>query len=139
MANFTMFTREKKEEFLRLYPKLRNVGKVAQKLGLSRRALYQAREADKDFDEKWAEITQGIAEDLEAEAYRRAHDGCRKPVFYKGKKVGTIKEYSDTVLIFLLKAYNPQKFRELYKHEITGPDGMPIPFKCVLGVDDGKL
>lgn len=139
MASLTRLTREKKEEFLPLYRRLRNVGKAAQKLGVSRQALYQARESDTEFDEQWTAITQDIAEDLEAEAYRRAHDGCRKPVFYKGKKVGTIKEYSDTVLIFLLKAYNPQKFRELYKHEVTGPNGMPIPMKFVVGIDDGEL
>lgn len=135
MANLTILTREKRDEFLRLYPKTRSVGKAAQKIGVSRQALYLARENDRDFDEQWKEITENLKEDLEVEAYRRAHTGCNRPIFYKGEKVGSVKEYSDTLLIFLLKAMDPQKYRELYKHEISGPGGMPIPFKCVVGVD----
>ena len=37
----------------------------------------------------------------------------QKPVgWYKGKPGGTVREYSDILLIFLLKALRPEKYRE---------------------------
>ena len=41
-----------------------------------------------------------------------AHEGLRKPVWYKGKIVGYETEYSDTLLLAMLKANNPDKFRD---------------------------
>ena len=43
---------------------------------------------------------------------RRASEGTLKPVFYQGKMCGEIREYSDTLLIFLLKARRPETYRE---------------------------
>lgn len=65
----------------------------------------------KDFEEarKWR------SEVLEDEAYRRAKVGTERPVYYCGKKCGSVQEYSDTLLIFLLKAANPAKYRDNYK------------------------
>lgn len=55
---------------------------------------------------------------LEDEAHRRAFEGVDKPVFYQGDECGTIREYSDTLAIFLLKAHNPEKYRENSKVEL---------------------
>ena len=41
-----------------------------------------------------------------------AHEGLRKPVWSKGKIVGYETEYSDTLLLAMLKANNPDKFRD---------------------------
>jgi hypothetical protein len=48
---------------------------------------------------------------LEDEAVRRAYEGVERPVFQGGKQVGVVREYSDTLLIFLLKALRPEKYR----------------------------
>jgi hypothetical protein len=40
---------------------------------------------------------------LEAEARRRAVQGWDEPVFHQGRKVGTIRKYSDRMLEILLK------------------------------------
>lgn len=53
---------------------------------------------------------------LEAEALRRATRGTDRPVFHKGKQCGTIREYSDQLLVILLKANRPTKFRENVNH-----------------------
>lgn len=53
---------------------------------------------------------------LEAEALRRATRGTDKPVFHKGKQCGTVREYSDQLLVVLLKANRPGKFRENVEH-----------------------
>ncbi len=50
---------------------------------------------------------------LEDEATRRAVEGWVEPVgWYKGKAGGTIRRYSDTLLIFRLKGELPQKYAE---------------------------
>lgn len=40
-----------------------------------------------------------------------------------------IREFSDTLAIFLLKAHKPEKYRERYEH--TGPGGGPIQFERI--------
>ena len=42
--------------------------------------------------------------DLEKEAWRRVVDETEKPVFHQGKECGRITEYSNTLLMFLIKA-----------------------------------
>lgn len=49
---------------------------------------------------------------MEAEAFRRGVKGTEKPVFHQGVECGRIREYSDTLLITLLKANRPAKYRE---------------------------
>ena len=67
-----------------------------------------------------AEAREEACDALEAEARRRAVEGVRKPVYYRGEIVGTVKEYSDTLLIFLMKGAMPEKYRENVKIEHTG-------------------
>jgi hypothetical protein len=58
---------------------------------------------------------------LEDEAVRRAHDGVKKLILYKGKPVMIQGEplfehqYSDMLLIRLLEAYNPERFGRRYE------------------------
>src|SRR5579871_5668868 len=52
------------------------------------------------------------ARTLEDVAVRRAHEGLRKPVWFKGKIVGYETEYSDTLLLAVLKANNPENWEK---------------------------
>ena len=50
---------------------------------------------------------------LEAEAHRRAVEGVEEPVgWYKGVAGGTVRRYSDALLIFTLKGLLPDRYRE---------------------------
>lgn len=51
------------------------------------------------------------ADVLEAEAWRRAVKGVDKPMTVATMRE-VVKEYSDTLLIFLLKGSKPTKFRD---------------------------
>ena len=64
-----------------------------------------------DFAAQWDEALGEGIDILEAEARRRAFTGVEKPVYYKGKVVGSTTKYSDRLLMFLLKAHDP-KFRD---------------------------
>ena len=47
---------------------------------------------------------------LEDEAFRRAVKGVIKPVMSAGKVVAEVRRYSDTLLMFLLQAYDPETY-----------------------------
>lgn len=63
---------------------------------------------------------------LEDEAVRRAVEGTKKPIYYKGYRCGYELVYSDTLMQFLLSAANPVKYRQNHKVEHTGPNDGPI-------------
>lgn len=87
-----------------------SVKKAAEAAGVTRATCYRWRADDPHFEFDWDEAVEEGTDTLEDEAMRRARDGVDKPVYYQGKEVGTIKEYSDTLLIFMLKARRRQKF-----------------------------
>lgn len=103
-----------------------NVSAAARAAKVSRQWAYQMREEDPDFAAAWDEALQISLDDAEGELYRRAVKGTLKPVFQGGEKVGSVREYSDTLLIFLLKAHKPDVYRETTRNEHTGKDGGPI-------------
>ena len=63
---------------------------------------------------------------LEDEAHRRAFEGVPEPVFHQGVECGSVRKYSDTLAIFLLKAHRPEKYRENSRMELTGANGGPL-------------
>jgi len=91
--------------------------------GYSRRAVYDWRVAEEPFSDRWNEAVDMAIERIEEEADRRAVEGTLEPVFYQGFECGQVRRYSDTLLIFRLKALNPQKYRERASIEHTGKDG----------------
>ena len=60
---------------------------------------------------------------LEGEARRHA-TGIKRDVWYAGEVVGEESVYSDTLLIFLLKAHRPHLYRDNVKVEHSG--GMEV-------------
>ena len=97
-----------------------NVTRAAQYAGRSRNQAYHVRRHSEDFAAQWDEALEEGTDLLEAEARRRAVTGIDKPVYYKGEVVGSITKYSDRLLMFLLRAHRPQKFRDGGKVKQTG-------------------
>jgi hypothetical protein len=96
---------------------LRNSGNVStscQIAGLPRSCVYDWRAADPEFAADWESAFELGCDALEDEAVRRGCEGYLKPVFHQGKEIGVIREYSDTLLIFMLKARRPARFRDNY-------------------------
>jgi hypothetical protein len=86
---------------------------------VARSVAYEHRESDAGFAAAWKEAERIAVEQMESEARRRAVDGTLKPVFQGGKRVGEVREYSDVLLIFLLKAHDP-KYRDKQQVEHSG-------------------
>lgn len=93
--------------------------------------------ADPDYAERFRATEQKSARTLEDEAVRRAHEGLRKAVRYKGRIVGYETEYSDTLLLALLKATNPEKFKD--RSSVENNHKGEITVKRVQGVPDDAV
>lgn len=85
---------------------------ACREVGIGRRTAYDARQADEEFALAWADVNEISIEKMEREAMRRAVEGVERDVFYQGEAVGRERHYSDTLLIFLLKAGRPDVYRE---------------------------
>jgi len=89
---------------------------------IDRRTVWRRRQADPEFAKAYQEALRVSAVSLEAEAVRRARDGLRKVKF--NTKTGepfidpvtggpyVEHEYSDTLLLALLKRHFPESYRE---------------------------
>lgn len=121
-------TRKKKETFLRVLTESGNVSEAARQAGISRKHAYHLRD-DEEFAVAWDEAVDTGIDYLEAEARRRAYTGVAEPVFYQGVECGTVQKYSDTLMIFLLKANRPDKYKDRVSNEHTGKDGGAIENK----------
>lgn len=98
------------ETFLSALSTSANVTLSAAQAGVSRAVAYKRRSKDPEFAKLWDEAVEEALDLLEAEVQRRAFQGVDEPVYYQGEVKGHVKKYSDTLAMFLLRAYRPQKF-----------------------------
>lgn len=103
-----------------------NVGRACRFAGISRDVAYDNRKTDAEFAKRWKQALKTATDTLEEEAWRRAREGTEKPVYQNGLLIGGIQEYSDTLMIFLLKAHKPKKYVQRIAQEITGKNGAPL-------------
>lgn len=100
------------------------VRRACEAVDISRQTAYRWREENADFAKAWDRALKIGISALEDEAHRRGFEGCDEPIYHLGKAVGTVKKYSDTLAIFLLKAHAPERFRE--RHEINHSGGLNL-------------
>ncbi len=98
--------------FLEKLAECGNVTRACKAAKVARWTAYRHRRDDPAFERAWDEALSIAVGLLEDEAWRRAREGWLEPVFFKGEQQGSVRKYSDTLLIFLLKAHNPAKYRE---------------------------
>jgi hypothetical protein len=103
---------ERQRRFLAAFAASGSVGRASRWARIHRQSHYFWLAADPSYPARFRQAEVQAARTLEDEAVRRAHEGLRKPVWYKGRIVGYETEYSDTLLLAVLKANNPDKFRD---------------------------
>lgn len=113
-------TPEKLTAFTAVLAETCNVGKACKAIDISRVTAYKWRKEIPEFADAWDDAMKTGVSALEDEAHRRAFDGTVEPVFQQGMEIGAVRKYSDTLAIFLLKAHNPDKYRENSKVELAG-------------------
>jgi hypothetical protein len=87
---------------------------AAQAVGMSEKSCYRLRRAPgaEDFAGAWAAAIDAASKKLIDEAFERALVGSDEPVFDRaGNRVGRRFRQSDRMLMFLLRAYSPERFR----------------------------
>lgn len=131
LPDFNMILHHKKRAFLVAYSEVGNISRAAEIAGVSRQIHYHWLKEDTDYEEAFMQADQQACDRLEQEARRRAVEGVTKPVYQGGKQVGTVQEYSDTLLIFLLKGARPEKYKDRLQQEVVGKDGIPLEVSFV--------
>jgi hypothetical protein len=84
---------------------------AAQAAGVHRSRHYDWLKKDPAYVSAFVAAQDEAVQALEDEAVRRAYEGVEKPVTVAGQRE-FVREYSDTLLIFLLKGARPQKYRD---------------------------
>lgn len=109
--------------FLEAFAVCSSVQKAARWAGVHRQTHYDWLSADPTYPARFEEARRRAGQTLEDEAVRRAVEGVRRPVLYRGKQVYIQGEpqyeiaYSDPLLIRLLEANDPERFRRHHQHE----------------------
>lgn len=120
--------------FLAAYRATCSITKAAEAADMEKTMHYRWLKEDQDYAREFAIAHDEAIQTLEDEAIRRAHEGIAKPLVYQGqfmyasyhkngKGIGpplAIQEYSDSLLMFLLRGARPAKYRERFQHEVTG-------------------
>lgn len=144
----------KRPAFLSAYVRTASITKAARAARIERQLHYRWLDEDPDYPKQFAAAQREAAQLLEDEAIRRAHEGIVKPLTYKGQfsyktrpkrnadgsivqengktvyeEYGAplaIREYSDGMMMFLLRGFMPAKYRENSSVELSGPGGGAI-------------
>lgn len=141
-------TPEKLTAFCAALAETCNVRKACAAVDISPYTAYKWRKEMPAFADAWDEAQQAAVLLLEDEAHRRAFEGVERPLTHQGQftflyreetdpatgevkrvpvldedgnhKKAAIREYSDLMAIFLLKAHKPEKYRENSRVELAG-------------------
>jgi len=122
-----------RERFLKSYALCGNVTTAAKAAGVGRATVYVWQEHEPEFALAMRQADLQATEVLEREAWRRAEQGVAEPVYQHGKQVGTIQRYSDQLLMFLLRARAPERYRDRVDVSVT-----PV-IKAVAGFDPADV
>jgi hypothetical protein len=141
----------KKRAFLAAVANAANIVRAAEIAGIDRDYHYIWRKKDSEYAAAFEIAWKRGTDALEAEAVRRAFEGVAKPIFHGGKRAidvvqnpdgsvkrdkdgkpvgipAAVREYSDTLLIFLLKGCNPAVFGDRVRQEHSGDPASPLTF-----------
>lgn len=101
---------EKQSVFLAEYLETGTLSRASKKSMVPLSRVYKWRMLDKNFEAAFQEIVLMQCAQMEDEAYRRAVKGNVRPVYQSGKLVGRLREYSDILLMFLMKKKMPEVY-----------------------------
>src|SRR2546421_5722592 len=100
--------KEKQATFLTSYAQNANILLSAQNAGISRQTVYEWLEHDEAFSFVFNQAKEDAKDVIRGEIYRRAIEGWDEPVWGPNALKGTVRKYSDTLLIFHAKMLMPE-------------------------------
>ena len=102
---------------------LGQVRAAARAAGISPQRVYRERQKCPEFAKAWNEAMDRALDALEETLLDRAMNGVEKQVYYGGKSCGSVRQYSDALAMFLLRARRP----ETYGRAATGEAQAALP------------
>ena len=108
----------KKRAFLEAFALMGIVRHACESVPVDRTTVWDWRQDDPVFAADFKKAQEDAADRLEAEAFRRAHDGVEryvtnnKGVVYLDGQPLVERVYSDSLMQTLLRAHRPERFRE---------------------------
>jgi hypothetical protein len=116
----------KQRAFLAAYGRCARIGQAAETAKIAKQSHYIWLSESENYRNAFAQTQIMIGDLAEDAAVERAIHGVEKPVLYQGRPVrvnGKLlyeREYSDTLLIQLLRRFKPQEYRERTTMEVSG-------------------
>jgi hypothetical protein len=117
MGNSRKQSQERKKEFLKIFSEEFTIADTCRRANISKSLYYYWRDTDKEFIRMMAVVRENVADDLIAEAWRRACEGVEQEIYFRDKVIGREKKYSDDLLIYLLNKLRAGKYRDLRPFE----------------------
>jgi len=111
-----------------------NVSSALRAASASRAWVYEKRQIDQEFADAFEDARTCGLEVLKDEAHRRAYAGVVREVWHQGEVVGEEVNYSDSLLMFLIKQSDPS-YREHFKIDHGNASGRPFLFQMSLHAD----
>ena len=120
----------KKKAFLAAYRVAVSVRAASAAVKIPPHTHYDWLRDDPVYRRAWEGVQEQAAQSLEDEAVRRAYEGIKRVLYYKGKPIRTGRgrnariayetQYDSQLLITLLKRFRPELYRDKATTEITG-------------------
>lgn len=104
------WTAKVRTAFLEALAELGQVRAAARAAGVSPQLVYRERQKNPDFAREWQEAMDRALDALEETLLDRAINGVEKQVYYGGKSCGSVRQYSDALAMFLLRARRPETY-----------------------------
>src|SRR5262245_15246237 len=109
-------TKQRQRRLLGIYAETGNITEASRSARVARICHYNWLKSDPDYARRFAEATEVAADTLLLEAHHRAMDGVETPIDAKNPAAGTVRRYSDQMLMFLLKSKKPEVYREYFRY-----------------------
>ena len=120
---------DKQRAFIEALADTGSVATAAQIVGMSESSAYRLRRAPgaEAFDRAWSAAIDAASKKLLDAAFERALVGTDEPVFDRdGHRVGRRLRQSDRLLMFLLRAYGPERFGGFGPGHLAAPAATPV-------------
>lgn len=105
-------TARSQARFIVALGKLGTIVSACERAKIARATVWVWKKHYPDFADRMADALAEFADRIEREAIRRAADGTLKGIWYKGERVGSEREFSDALMIQILRAKKPEQYRD---------------------------
>lgn len=120
---------DKQRAFIEALADCGSVVTAAQRVGMSEASAYRLRRSPgaEAFDRAWSAAIDAASKKLLDAAFERALVGTDEPVFDRdGRRIGRRLRQSDRLLMFLIRAYGPDCFRDSGRDRSAAPAATPV-------------